>query len=203
MTSSRNREKPEASEAFIGLHNLAKHTIHLFEALDSMLFLTDDLASRVASTDRSASATRQDSIGASATMRSTLEPGAAQIRQQLLDGLLYRRSLFRSTRLRLSSLEKRVSNSINLGSNLLAQQDSAVMIKQANSMMVIAVITVLLLPITAVAAVLGSDLFVSEFSGGDWSVMSTPLFPMMWYIAVPLTVVVVVGLWVSRKLFQE
>lgn len=63
-------------------------------------------------------------------------------------------------------------------------------------MIVVAAITVMFLPLTAVASVLGSQMFTSSKSeGGSWIVEKTPLFSDLWYITVPLTVVVVVVAW--------
>ena len=113
--------------------------------------------------------------------------------KQLRETLQYRRSLFKSRQLRLNSLQKRIDNAITLSFNLVTQQDSMVMIQDSNSMKVIAAITMIFLPTTGVATVIGSQLFTSEVlkDGKTWDVKLTPLFWTMWWIAIPLTVFVV------------
>lgn len=63
-------------------------------------------------------------------------------------------------------------------------------------MIVVAAITVMFLPLTAVASVVGSQMFTSSRSeDGNWTVEKSPLFSDMWYITVPLTAAVVVAAW--------
>lgn len=63
-------------------------------------------------------------------------------------------------------------------------------------MIVVAAITVMFLPLTAVASIVGSQMFISSKSeGGGWAVEKTPLFSDLWYITVPLTAAVIVVAW--------
>lgn len=119
------------------------------------------------------------------------------LHRQLLDSLLHRRSLLQSTRLRLTSLQKRIESATTLSFNLVTQQDSMLMIQDSSSMKIIAAITMIFLPTTGVATVVGSQLFLSSLDEGAdgssiWRIQVSPLFAVLWWIAVPLTLVVIV-----------
>lgn len=111
----------------------------------------------------------------------------------LFDNLRHRRSLFNGLRLRLSSLQRRVDNSTGLEFNLVTLQNSLMMRRDASSMKIIAAITMVFLPTTAVASIVGSQLFTVTFSeqDGTWDVQTSPLFKMLWVVATPLTLLVI------------
>lgn len=161
---------------FSAMHNCAKHIIHIAEAIDSCIMLVDATLHNVGNHQHPEQPTLREPII-----------------KQLRETLQYRRSLFMSSQLRLSSLQKRIDNAITLSFNLVTQQDSMVMIQDSNSMKVIAAITMIFLPTTGVATVVGSQLFTSEIlkDGTTWDVRLTPLFWTMWWISIPLTVFVV------------
>jgi hypothetical protein len=165
---------------FSGLHNCAKHVIHIAEAVESSILVLDGTRA-ILEVDDKAIGELED------TSKREL------IRRQLKDRLRYRRSLFQSTKLRLTSLQKRVENAITLSFNLVTQQDSLVMIQDSNSMKIIAAITMIFLPTTGVATVIGSQLFVTSLSANDgsWEVNVTPLFVWLWWISGPLTLFVI------------
>lgn len=158
---------------FAAMHNCAKHIIHIAEAIDSCIMLVDSTLQHVGNHEHIARITSH-------------EPTLKQLRESLQ----YRRSLFRSSQLRLSSLQKRIDNAITLSFNLVTQQDSMVMIQDSNSMKVIAAITMIFLPTTGVATVIGSQLFLSQVHDDKttWDVLITPLFWKMIWISIPLTV---------------
>ena len=112
-----------------------------------------------------------------------------QASMQLKECLQYRQSLFSSTKLRIGSLSKRVDNTITLAFHLVTLQDSQVMVRDSKSTAIISFVTVVFLPTTAVAAVIGSQLFVTERSEADGTISTSPspLFSMLWWIAIPLT----------------
>lgn len=60
-------------------------------------------------------------------------------------------------------------------------------------MKVIAAITMIFLPTTAVASIVGSEMFTTAFNeeNGSWNVQVSPLFKVLWAVAVPLTVMVI------------
>jgi Mg2+ and Co2+ transporter CorA len=111
------------------------------------------------------------------------------------DSLIYTETLFTSTSLRLNSLEKRMQNLINLSFNLVTQQDSRVMQKDSSSMKTIAVMTLIFLPASTVAAAFGSSFFnLSVDEEGVQHFIVNKLFWIFWVISLPLTVALV-GAW--------
>ncbi|KAK5659973.1 hypothetical protein OQA88_13438 [Cercophora sp. LCS_1] len=152
---------------FSELHDWAKNLIHLGEVVESCLLTVKEAISYLE--DRG--------------------EGNSAVSSQLRERLRYRRSLFNSTKLRLDSLSKRVNNTINLAFNLVTQQDSRLMVRDSTSMAIISFVTVIFLPTAGVAAVIGSQLFVTERSeeNGALTVTPSPLFTILWWIAVPLT----------------
>ena len=171
---------------FVELHNHAKHIIHLGEAVESCLFVVDRLIEEI---DQNAGSHRNtpERTASDSTTKTMASHGTTR---QLKSYLMYRRSLFKSTKLRLNSLTKRVDNAINLAFNMVTQQDSMLMIQDSSSMKIIAAITLLFLPTTTVATVAGSQLFLSSVTGDDWLIQTTPLYRIMWAISIPLTLVV-------------
>jgi hypothetical protein len=174
--NAKNIRKMSSKVPFSAMHNCAKHIIHIAEAIESCLMVVDSTIDNVGKHQTTEQATSREPV-----------------LKQLRETLQYRRSLFKSSQLRLNSLQKRIDNAITLSFNLVTQQDSMVMIQDSNSMKVIAVITMIFLPTTGVATVIGSQLFSSQVhkDGETWDVKLTPLFWTMWWIAIPLTVFVV------------
>jgi hypothetical protein len=177
---------------FAALHNCAKHIVHLAEAVEACLLVVDATRSHVE--DRSFDKHAAD----------TADNGLLTF--QLKQSLQYRRSLFKSTKLRLTSLQKRIDNAITLSFNLVTQQDSMVMMQDSSSMKIIAAITMIFLPTTGVATVVGSQLFLTDRDGGtgDWQTHITPLFAWLWWVSIPLTVLVMMmaaiwGWWVHHE----
>ena len=171
------------------MHNISKHVTHLKEAVESCLLVTEGLISRLQQPNDAYSS----------------EPSRPTIRKQLLDSLRHRQSLFRSTKLRLGSLHERVSNSITLSFNLLTTSDSVVMLEHSNSMKILAFITLAFLPTSTLAGILGSQLFNTELdTNGVFTILATPLFPVLWYVAIPLTIALAICSWLwGRKTFHE
>jgi len=167
---------------FVGLHNVAKHIIHLAEAVDSNLLVVGSAIERIKGNDA-------DAHGSGICPVTRELPDSPQrIPNQLRERLLYRKSMFESTKLRLVSLQKRVDNAINLAFNTVTWRDSQVMMRDSSTMKAIAVITLFFLPATAIASVMGSQLFLADNSGGAWSVTPGPLFPSFWYVTASVTV---------------
>ncbi|RYO94508.1 hypothetical protein DL764_007827 [Monosporascus ibericus] len=186
LANSRHERNIGKKMPFVALHNVAKHIVHLGEALESCLLLIDSMIAEIDAKDPSnTAASARTGSGSTATTLTSMTTTS-----QLRSSLLYHRSLFRSTKLRLTSLSKRVDNAINLAFNMVTQQDSMVMIQDSSSMKIIAAITMLFLPTTTVATVIGSQLFLSSVSEENWLIQTSPLFMRMWSIAVPLTLVV-------------
>ncbi|KJZ74737.1 hypothetical protein HIM_05854 [Hirsutella minnesotensis 3608] len=166
--------------SFAALHNCAKHITYLAEGLQSCIMTADALL-----VNSEGSTSRRDDAESAAA--------ASLVLLQLRECIRYRRSLFRSTQLRLSSLQKRIDNTIMLAFNVVTQKDSMVVTRDSSIMKMIAAITMVFLPTTGVATVAGSQLFTSNWHEDtrSWSVMASPLFWLTWWISIPLTVGVV------------
>jgi hypothetical protein len=108
------------------------------------------------------------------------------------DSLEYRKRSFQSTLLRLGSLEKRMSNVIQLSFNLVTQADSAILKTDSRAMKFIAFLTLVFLPATGVASV-----FSTPFFDVDWDLPDTEekvlrtarSFWIFWAVVLPLTLV--------------
>jgi len=118
------------------LHNLAKHIIHLKESSDAVLCTMDRVEK---------------------THAKLFSSGDAEVAATQME-LGYVAGLYKATNVRLESMEKKVGNCIGLAFNLVAQQDSRRareesrrMIKDSATMRVIATVTMVFLPGTAVA----------------------------------------------------
>ena len=150
---------------FSELHSWARNLIYLGEAVESCLLIVNGALDHIS-----------DGV-------------TGQTSKQLKQCLQYRRSLFDSTRLRIGSLSKRVDNTITLAFNIVTQQDSQVMVRDSASTAIISFVTVIFLPTTGVAAVIGSQLFLTERSESDGTISAvpSPLFTLLWWIAIPLT----------------
>lgn len=157
---------------FAALHNISKHTIYLSEAIASQLLLISEVSTKI-------------------------EEQSSPEQKSVYESLQYCKTLYQSTKLRLASLQRRVDNTIDLSFNLVTQQDSLTMITDSKRMLAdsermivdsstmkaIAALTMVFLPATAVATIMGNSLF-------DDGGRVTSQFYVMWYVVVPLTLVV-------------
>jgi hypothetical protein len=101
------------------------------------------------------------------------------------DALEYRKRSFQSTLLRLHSLEKRMSNVIQLSFNLVTQADSGVM--KADSA---AFLTLVFLPATGVASVFSTPFFDVDWDlpgSNDRALRTAKSFWIFWAVVLPLT----------------
>jgi Mg2+ and Co2+ transporter CorA len=167
-TPGKARELPP--EHFTGLHNLAKHTTYLRENCDSALATLSGLRHHHA-----------------AVIGDHPEP-AQQFTRQALE---YRKTLFQSTQRRLASLDKRMANIIQLSFHLVTQGDSRLMQSESQSMKTIAVMTLIFMPLSTVAGIFGSQ-FIKLDEDAPFHIRVSQDFWLLWIIAVPLTVIVIV-----------
>ncbi|TFA99394.1 hypothetical protein CCMA1212_008691 [Trichoderma ghanense] len=156
----------------------------LSRALESALMITEGL---IMSTSAKISSVFASSSNNANSHRQPL------VDIQLKECLEYRRTLFRSTQLRVSALQKRIEAVTALASDLISQQQSAAVIQGPVSMKLIAASILIFLPTITVATIAGSRLLLSEQRDeeGSWDVSATPLFYLLWYISIPLTLAVV------------
>ncbi|KAF2687739.1 hypothetical protein K458DRAFT_257591, partial [Lentithecium fluviatile CBS 122367] len=123
---------------FLEMHTVAKSVVYLIEGAEAIAMTVENMLASYTLT-----ASSQHSNQALVTIQE----------------LRYRRGLFQSTQLRLKSLEKRMSNVINLSFNLIAQHDNRIIQRDSTSMKTIAVATLLFLPTTTVATIFGTQFF--------------------------------------------
>lgn len=115
------------------------------------------------------------------------------------DALDYRKRSFQSTLLRLHSLEKRMSNVIQLSFNLVTQADSGVMKADSailktdsRAMKFIAFLTLVFLPATGVASVFSTPFFDVDWESpgsNDRALRTAKSFWIFWAVVLPLTLV--------------
>lgn len=113
------------------------------------------------------------------------------------DALDYRKRSFQSTLLRLRSLEKRMSNVIQLSFNLVTQADSgvmkadsAVLKTDSRAMKFIAFLTLVFLPATGVASVFSTPFFDVDWDApgsNDRALRTAKSFWIFWAVVLPLT----------------
>ncbi|KAJ4369723.1 hypothetical protein N0V83_005486 [Neocucurbitaria cava] len=155
---------------FTGLHNLAKHTIYLRENCESALATLDDLRDH---------------------HRSVIGDRPSSSQEHTRQALKYRKTLFQSTQRRLASLDARMANIIQLSFHIVTQGDSRLMQSENQSMKTIAVMTLLFMPLSTVASIFGSQ-FMKLQDEAPFHMKVSQDFWLLWLIAVPLTVVVMV-----------
>jgi len=155
---------------FVGLHMLSKHQIYLLEAVDAVTATLESMRMH-----------HERLTKASTSPIPAIQETEANFR--------YRKMLFKSTDLRLKSLEKRTQNMINLSFNLVTQADSRMMKVDSSSMKTIAVMTLIFLPCTAVATVFGTPFFSIESDSDGSRFLMSPYIWLIWVFAVPLTVI--------------
>ncbi|KAF2648576.1 hypothetical protein K491DRAFT_240122 [Lophiostoma macrostomum CBS 122681] len=167
---------------FPGLHNLAKHAIYMRENIDSAMYTLECLYAR-----------HKYMTGDN--------PKPAQLfTRQALD---YRKTMFYSTQRRLSSLEKRMENILQLSFHWVTQSDSLIMLSESLSMKAIAVATLVFMPLGTVAAIFGTQLISLEDDPPHHARVSQD-FWLLWVISVPLTlfVIMVWRVWYHDKRAQ-
>jgi Mg2+ and Co2+ transporter CorA len=155
---------------FQGLHNLAKHNIYLRENCESALATLDDLRDH----HKSSSGDR---------------PTPAQ--EYTKQALKYQKTLFQSTQRRIASVDRRIENMIQLSFNIVTQGDSRLMQSESQSMKTIAIMTLFFMPLSTVAGIFGTEFMKTEDGPGHHITVSQD-FWLLWLIAVPLTIVVLV-----------
>jgi Mg2+ and Co2+ transporter CorA len=155
---------------FQGLHNLAKHNIYLRENCDSALATLDDLRDH-----------HKLSCGD--------QPTPAQ--DSTKQALKYQKTLFQSTQRRIASVDRRIENIIQLSFNIVTQGDSRLMQSESQSMKTIAIMTLFFMPLGTVAGVFGTE-FIKTKDGPGYHITVSQDFWLLWLIAAPLTIVVLV-----------
>jgi Mg2+ and Co2+ transporter CorA len=170
MASTPGKARELSRDHFTGLHNLARHTIYLRENCESALATLEGLQVH-----------HKIVIGNS--------PCSSQVFTR--QALEYRKTLLQSTQRRLASLDRRMSNIIQLSFHLVTQGDSRVMQSENQSMKTIAVMTLIFMPLGTVASIFGTQFMQLQEEKPHHLTVSRD-FWLMWIIAVPLTILVIV-----------
>jgi hypothetical protein len=89
------------------------------------------------------------------------------------------------------SMDRRMVNIISLSFNLVAQLDSSAIQKDSKSMKTIAFMTMYFLPVSTVATIFGAQFFTVG-SEAPSHLQISPDFWILWAIAAPFTLVVVI-----------
>lgn len=165
---------------FATLHEIAKHGIYLSEAASAAVLEMELLI---------------------AHLRGLLSGTASSnLSQVAISQFQYQATAFRSTQLRLGSLDKRIANVISLSFNLVTQRDSQVLRQDSNAMKAIAVLTLVFLPLTGIASLFSTPFF--EVAGSHlWVSASIWIF---WVITVCLTVsMIAFWIWWYRSMKER
>jgi hypothetical protein len=148
---------------FATLHEIAKHGIYLSEAAAAVVLGMEMVIAHL----------REVSSGVESDRLSKVAITQFQ----------YQKASFRSTQLRLASLDKRIANVISLSFNLVTQRDSQVLRQDSNAMKAIAVLTLVFFPLTGIASLFSTPFF--RVNGSHlWVSASIWVF---WVITVCLT----------------
>jgi Mg2+ and Co2+ transporter CorA len=163
---------------FTGLHNLAKHAIYLSENCDSALATLQCF--------RDFHET---------TFECSLDPSQKRIpnssQKAVRQALDYHKTLFESTKRRLSSLDKRMTNILELSFHLVTLRDSRTMQSESKSMKTIAIMTLFFMPLGTIAAVFGTEFFNTR-DDDPVHIRVSQDFWILWLVVGPLTIFVVV-----------
>lgn len=185
--TSNYRKQQYYKPPFGTIHRYANDLAYLRETVESNLLVTEAILERTGE-------------------RNTESPVQANLpptdNDLLREGLLYHKSLFRSTQLRLSSLDKRIQNASTLAFNMVTQQDSLIMMQDSASVTILTAVAAAFLPITSIATILGSQLFVtSQDNQGNWIIVATPLIRYLYTIGIPITIAIFIAsyLWFTYR----
>lgn len=140
----------------------------------------------------------------------TLEAMAARLREPDNDDLAlpvaraieYRKRMFHSTRLRLNTMESRVTNIIQLSLSMDNEATKAIseaMKADSRAMKLIALLTLLFLPATGIASILSTPFFNVDWETpkhGAKALQTANDFWIFWAIVLPLTSLGLLLYWV-------
>ncbi|KAM5471201.1 hypothetical protein MauCBS54593_003541 [Microsporum audouinii] len=126
--------------------------------------------------------------------------------------LLHRRELFQATKLRTISVEKRLTNIINLAFNIDAMRNSRITQRDSYNLKALSLVATVFLPISTVASVFSTPFFESSGPSmspqpgggkeGGTTFFVNPKVWVLWVISVPITVVLICGWWLWEKRTQ-
>lgn len=187
VEKKKQRSKPDPD--YRGLHDLARHAIHVSETLDVCLKTVKSIVEQHKTLEEEQWFGEQPKKGS-----------FRQVRERLF---WYEHTL-ESLKSRALSNKERLINEIQLSFNLVAQYDSAISVQigqatQSDSaaMKTIAFATLTFLPATFISAVFSMSFFNIDDDTGEWTVSNK--FWIYWVIAIPVTILTAAG-WYSRRI---
>ena len=114
------------------------------------------------------------------SLKDSAPPTSPSLRKSTERAIAYRQRTFKSTVLRIYSLEKRAQSIIQVYQALVTQADS-------HAMKLIAVLTLIFLPVTGVATVFSSPFFNVDFDSESTPLRVAGTFWKFWAVVAPLT----------------
>ncbi|KAI9823575.1 MAG: hypothetical protein M1832_002356 [Thelocarpon impressellum] len=126
------------------------------------------------------------------------ERAAAQHAQEAQE---YHRMTFQGAATRITTLEKRLNNQINLAFNLVQQRDARTALRDSNSMTSIAILTLVFLPSTAIATIFSMPFFMPEAK--ESALQISPSLRYFWAFSVPITFAALLTWYVIRKMVNR
>jgi Mg2+ and Co2+ transporter CorA len=161
---------------FVGLYNIAKLIIYMKESVKSMIYIIDNMID--SPFIRGHNPSKQD-----------------------LSSISYRKGVCESTQQRITSMEKRMENLIQLSFNLVTQQDSRSLQLDNKLMTVIAVVTLFFLPLTTIASIFGTQFFAltQNDAGNSYVFRMSQRFWIFWAISIGITGFVLLASWYYFK----
>ncbi|KAL9591845.1 MAG: hypothetical protein Q9179_007314 [Wetmoreana sp. 5 TL-2023] len=172
VLGSASGESPEGEFDFVGLHNISKHTIYLKESSNAAVALAKRFCD-----------------GHESIMRKITCPERLELMESVHELLLHKCTSLEGLVLRVAGMENLVQNLINLAFNIVNQRDSNALKGDSQAMKIIAILTMILLPSTALATIFGSSFF--NFNVASQKVVVAKNFGVFWMTAIPLTLAVV------------
>lgn len=183
VEKKKQSSKPDPN--YRGLHDLARHAIHVSETLDVSLKTTKSIVEQ--------HKTLEEEHWPGGVAAAAKRGSFRQVRERLL----WYEHILESLKSRALSNKERLINEIQLSFNLVAQYDSAVSVQigqatQSDSaaMKTIASATLVFLPPTFICALFSMSFFNIDENTGDWTMSSR--FWIYWAIAVPVTLLTAV-----------
>ncbi|WAO84619.1 Hypothetical protein NCS54_00183900 [Fusarium falciforme] len=187
VEKKKQRSKPDPD--YRGLHDLARHAIHVSETLDVCLKTVKSIVEQHKTLEE------EQWFGE--------RPKKGSFRQ-IRERLFWYEHTLESLKSRALSNKERLINEIQLSFNLVAQYDSAISVQigqatQSDSaaMKTIAFATLTFLPATFISAVFSMSFFNIDDDTGEWTVSNK--FWIYWVIAIPVTILTAAG-WYSRRI---
>ncbi|KAK4193996.1 hypothetical protein QBC40DRAFT_291548 [Triangularia verruculosa] len=169
-----------------GIHNSAKNTIYLVEALDAILRAVDKVLSA------------HKELLPDPTNKWKPENRIWPNTHRLLQ---YRSELFHSTKLRVVSSHERIKNAVDLAFHLNNAQDSRINIINSRSVRIISIVGMVFIPFSAITSIFGTQFFRFPDDVTDHHMKISADFWYLFATAIPVTIAIF-GLWKASENYK-